>query len=111
MKQKAIKQFLTLAVVLAGFTLAGVSHATCIATGEISRISVNVGSSNFFVRGENPGSTSFLFNTTDPAITSSAVTAQASHMRVTVTGSAGACGPISLGQSAGGGVITLTTAP
>ena len=112
MSRISTKPLFTLVALLIGAgLLAPVAQAACIATGEISRVSVNVGASNFFVRAENPGSVSFLFNTADTAITSSAVTAQASHMRVTVTGSAGTCGPVSAGASVGGTVITLTTAP
>ena len=112
MKRSSMKQLLALVVVLAGSSmLVRASQAACIATGEISRISNNVGSSNFFVRGENPGSVSVLFVTSDLGIISATNTAQASHMRVTVTGSNSFCTTPVGGASSGGNVITLTTAP
>src|SRR5260370_6204548 len=100
-----------LAMIAAWSTLASISHAACIAGGEISRISVNLGSANFYVRNSNPGSVSFLFATNDPGQTAAAVTAQASHMRVTATGSFSACTAPVNGSSSGGNLVTLTTAP
>ena len=105
------KLFTLLSVLVAFCVLAPLSHATCTVTGEISRISVNNLNSNFFVRLSQPGSVSFLFSTADNGITAAAVTAQASHMRVTVTGSAAACAAVVGGASSGGSVIKLTTAP
>ena len=93
--------------------LPSASWAVCTASGEISRISANPGSlaSSFYVRASTPGSVSFLFVTTDSKIIDAALNAQASHMRVTVTGSATACGAVVGGSSAGGTVTRITTAP
>jgi len=98
-------------VLVALCVLAPLSHATCTVTGEISRISVNNLNSNFYVRLSQPGSISYLFATTSEGITEAAVTAQASPMRVTVTGNAVICTAVVGGASSGGSVITLTTAP
>ena len=107
-----MKKLLALLTVAAAFgMLASVSQANCIASGEISRISTNPGNCNFFVRTSTPGSVSFLFASVDDKVCAATVTAQASHMRVTVTGNAAACGAVSGGISAGGTVITITTAP
>ena len=87
--------------------------AACIASGEILRISVNPGNlaSSFYVRRSTPGSVSFLFGTTDSKIIGTALKAQARHMRVTVTGSATACGAVVGSSSAGGTVTRITPAP
>ena len=87
--------------------------SACIASGEISRISVNPGNlgSSFYVRASTPGSVSFLFGTTDSKIIGTVLKAQARHMRVTVTGSATSCGAVVGGSSAGGTVTRITLAP
>jgi hypothetical protein len=109
-----MKKFLALLTATAAFgMLPSVSWAVCVASGEISRISVNPGAitSSFFVRASAPGSVSVLFTTTDDKVVTAALTAQASHMRVTVTGNAAVCGAVVGGIRAGGSVNTVTTAP
>ena len=107
-----MKKLLVLLTATAAFgLLPSVSWAVCVASGEISRISTNPGNCNFFVRSSNPGSVSFFFTSVIDKVCTAAVTAQASHMRVTVTGNAAACGGVVGGISAGGAVNTITTAP
>jgi hypothetical protein len=101
-----------LAVVACGLS-ASAAQALCNVVGEISRVSVNPGGvqSSFYVRTSNPGSTSFLFNTIDIKIITAALSAQASHERVLVTGNATTCGAVVSGSSFGGSVNSITTAP
>ena len=109
-----MKKLLALLTATAAFgLLPSVSWAVCTASGEISRISINPGgiNSSFYVRASTPGSVSVLFATTDGKVVTAALTAQASHMRVTVTGNAAACGAVVGGSSTGGFVNTMTTAP
>src|SRR5215472_1245116 len=72
-------------IVLLGM-FASVSHATCLATGEISRVSVNPGAvvSSFYVITSTPQQPSFLYGTTDGKVVNAALVAQASHMTVQV---------------------------
>lgn len=85
----------------------------CIATGEISRVSVNPGTvaSSFDVRISTPGSASTRFTTTDKKVITAALRAQASHERVQVTSRSAACGVVSGGVRVGGPVATIITAP
>jgi hypothetical protein len=109
-----MKKLLALLTAIAAFgLLPSVSWAVCVASGEISRVSVNVntGVHSFFVRTSTPGSASFLFNTSDQSVVTAAFTAQASHMRVQVTGSASECGAAVNGIRGGGTVTLITTAP
>jgi len=107
------KQFLCALVVVACGLSASAAQALCIVSGEITRISVNPGGvqSSFYVRASNPGSISFLFTTIDTKIITAALSAQASHERVQVTGNATSCGAVVNGSSFGGTVNTVTTAP
>jgi hypothetical protein len=93
--------------------LTSVSHATCVASGEISRISVNPDGvfSSFYVITSTPQRPSYAYFTTDIKIVNAALTAQASHMTITATGSVASCPSPSGGIINGGTVITLTTAP
>jgi hypothetical protein len=93
--------------------LASVSHASCVASGEISRVSVNPGTvvSSFYVITSTPQQPSFLYGTTDGKVINAALAAQASHMTVQVTGSATTCGTVKAGAFNGGTVVSFTTAP
>ena len=109
-----MKKIVSLLVTFVAFgLLTSVSHATCVASGEISRVSVNPDSvsSSFYVITSTPQQPSYGYFTTDIKIVNAALTAQASHMTVTATGSAASCPPPSGGVINGGTVITLTTAP
>jgi hypothetical protein len=110
-----MKKYLFLLTLIAVFGMeTAVCHATCVATGEISRVSVNPGSvtSSFYVIESTADEPSYSFETTDGKVVSAVVlAAQASHMTVQVTGGAGSCGTVMSGVIAGGTVVTFTTAP
>ena len=103
---------LTLTVVVCGVGVS-IAQAACVATGEISRVSVNPGTvaSSFYVRTSTPGSASMLFASNDEKVMTAALSAQASHERVQVTGNATACGAVASGVSLGGAVVAIITAP
>jgi hypothetical protein len=109
-----MKKYLFLLTLVAVFGIeTAVCHATCVASGEISRVSVNPGSvtSSFYVIESTPDEPSYSFETTDGKVVSAVLAAQASHMTVQVTGGAGSCGTVMSGVIAGGTVVTFTTAP
>jgi hypothetical protein len=109
-----MRKLLALLTTIVAFgLLPSASWAVCTASGEISRISANPGSvvTSFYVRASAPGAVSYLFGTIDAKVIDAALSAQASHMRVTVTGSATVCGAVAGGSSAGGTVTNITTAP
>jgi hypothetical protein len=112
--EKSMKKLATLLTVIAAFTtLASASHATCVASGEISRVSVNPGSvvSSFYVITSTPEQPSYVYGTTDGKVVNAVLTAQASHMTATATGSAASCPSPIGGVINGGTVISFTTAP
>ncbi len=91
----------------------GTAHAICVATGQISRVSVNPGAiaSSFYVTTSTPAQPSYLFSTTDGKIVAAVMAAQASHMTVKATGNAAVCGA-PVGGVVGGGLVTsFTIAP
>lgn len=94
-----------------------VSSASCIATGAIPKISLDTGgSANIGVRSNAPGSTYFNFtlNVLDfprAGLLNLAAAAEASHVTVTVEGSATTCGAVVSGQSAGGNVKSIIMSP
>ena len=104
------KQFAVLMATITLSLLPTLSHAQCVATGQISRTFVvpTPGLTNIGVRSSDPGSTFFNFTTSNLAIITAAVTAEASHKTVTMTGNAAACGPVVGGLSAGGTVVNIT---
>lgn len=109
-----MKKFVALlTTVLTIGLLTSAGHATCVASGEISRVSVNPGGtfSSFLVITSTPAQPSYAYFTTDVKIISAAIAAQASHMTVTTTGGAASCPPPSSGYIYGGVVNTFTTAP
>ncbi len=102
-----------LAVIAVSTTLASASHAHCVATGEISRVSINPGNvgSSFLLITSTPAQPSYAYFSTDVKVMNAVLAAQASHMTVEVTGSATSCGAVVGGQINGGTVVTFTTAP
>lgn len=97
--------------------LPAVSPAACVASGTISKVSLNSrGYANIGVRSDAPGSTYFNFtlkvlDTPRAALLNMATVAEASHVTVTVTGGATACGAVVSGQSAGGKVKSIIVSP
>jgi len=90
------------------------SHATCTATGEIPRFSVQTGVGLFeslLVRSSAPGSIATLYFTEDTHAVAAALTAQANHQRVTVVGDAATCGAAAGGIRSGGFVSEIHIAP
>jgi len=109
-----MRKLLKLAIAATAFSLPVplVAHATCTATGTIPRVFVQSASlTNIGVRANAPGSVFFNFTTSNTAVIAAAVTAEASHMTVSIGGAAAACGPVIGGVSAGGTVINMTVSP
>lgn len=90
-----------------------VAQAVCVASGQISRVSVNPGgvASSFYVTTSTPAQPSYLYQTIDPKIITAVMVAQASHMTVRATGNAAACPAPAGGVVAAGAVTSFTTAP
>ncbi len=111
-----MKKLLTLLTATAAFgLLPSVSQAACVATGTIPRVFVVVGGvTNIGVRANGAPATFFNFTTTNATVIDTALIAEASHITVTVAGSAGACGAVVGGQggvSAGGVVTSILVSP
>ena len=109
-----MKKLLTLFTATVAFSLLpSVSQAVCVSSGHITRASVapGPGPSTFAVRSSTPGSISFLYLTADAKVLDAALSAQASHARVQVTGALAACGGVIGGSSAGGPVTNIVVAP
>lgn len=88
------------------------AHANCVATGTIPRVFVqNSGGTHIGVRDNNTGTVFYDFATTNTAIISAAVAAEASHVSVLITGNAFACGAPVGGLSAGGVVLNMLVSP
>jgi hypothetical protein len=90
-----------------------VSQANCAAAGTIPRIFVSSGgaTADIGVRGNGPGSTFFNFTTTSSNVISAALSAEASHMTVVITGNASNCPAPTGGLSQGGAVVAITVSP
>lgn len=109
-----MKKQTTILMAIAAFTmLSSAANATCVAEGEISRVSVNTGTapSSFLVITSTPARPSYGYFTSDQKIIAAVVSAQASHMTVQVTGSAASCPAPASGIILGGTANTFTTAP
>ena len=88
------------------------AHAACVATGTIPRVFVQVGApTHIGVRDNGTGTVFFDFATTNVAVISAAVAAEASHVSVLITGDAAACGTPVNGLSAGGTVVNMLVSP
>jgi hypothetical protein len=111
--EEQMKKFIAPLTVAALVMSASASHATCVASGEISRVSVNPGKvvSSFLLIESMPDQPSYGYFTDDAKVINAVLAAQASHMTVEVTGSASACGSVVNGVINGGTVISFTTAP
>jgi len=110
------KLVLSVAAGFAFVTMSSSAWATCVATGEITRLLVAPGSidsltTTVWVRSSAPGSLTLSFTTGDPRVTSAASAAQAGHERVTIAGGNGVCTASSLGLATGGNIISITVAP
>ena len=109
-----MKKLPALLMVGAAFSLLpSISQALCVASGEVTRVVTlpAAGLSNVWVRFSVPAATTFSYFTNDAKMVTAALSAQASHMRVTAVGSAATCGAPSGGLSAGGTLTQLITAP
>jgi len=109
-----MRKLLTQAMAAAAFSLLvpSVSHAACFATGTIPRVFVQVGAATHIGVRDNGAATVFFdFTTTNAAVISAAIAAEASHMTVTIGGSAAACGVVVGGLSAGGAVVNMLVSP
>jgi hypothetical protein len=113
-EENSMKKLFAILTVIAAFApLASASHAACVASGEISRVSVNPGStfSSFYVITSTPAQPSYLYGTDDAKVVNAALAAQASHMTVQVTGTVASCPTQTGGVIHGGTVVSFTTSP
>ena len=111
-----MKKLLALLVAITAFSLLpSVSQAACVATGTIPRVFVVVGGvTNIGVRANGAPATFFNFTTTNATVIDTALIAEASHITVTIVGSAAVCGAVVGGQggvSAGGTVTQILVSP
>lgn len=108
-----MRRYAVLAVSFLAVLVPEAAHAACVATGQISRVSVNPGgaASSFYVTTSTPAQPSYLYQTLDAKIVTAVIVAQASHMTVRATGTAAACPAPAGGVVAAGTVTSFTTAP
>lgn len=109
-----MKKLATLVLSVGAFVvLPSVSHAYCLKTGQLSRVSVYPGatSATFYVTTSTPGQPSFSFSTADEKVLSAIVAAETRHLTVEVIGNLSACKAPVNGVSAGGAVVAFTMAP
>ena len=91
--------------------LPSVSQAACNAGGTIPRVNVLAGVTNIGVRLNGPNTTFFNFTTTNLAFITAALTAEASHMTVQVSGNAASSSVPVSGLSNGGAVVAILVSP
>ena len=103
-----MKKLLTLfAAITACGLLPSASQADCNASGEIPRVNVLAGVTNIGVRLNGPNATFFNFTTNNLAFITAALTAEANHMTVRVSGNAASCSVPVGGLSSGGDVVFI----
>ena len=83
------------------------AQAVCNAGGTIPRVFVQAGVTNIGVRANGAGTTFFNFTTNNLAFITAALTAEASHMNVLVSGNAASCSAPVGGLSNGGAVVAI----
>jgi hypothetical protein len=98
-----------LAVAAASFP--SISQANCVASGTVPRIFVTGSGTNIGVRDNGAGTTFFNFTTTSGPFISAALSAEASHMTLTITGNAAGCSSPVGGLSQGGAILTILVSP
>jgi hypothetical protein len=106
-------KLLTLATsAVVGLLLPLAAHAACSQIGTIPRVFVQVSApTHIGVRDNGTGTIFYDFTTTNVAVISAAVAAEASHVSVLITGDRALCGVPVNGLSVGGNVVNMLVSP